>query len=48
MIGGDGVGYFIQAETGVNLYVEDINPQSGKAIVFLHGWPLSYLQFEYQ
>ncbi len=48
MIGGDGMGYFIQAESGVNLYVEDINPQSRKTIVFLHGWPLSHLQFEYQ
>lgn len=48
MIGGDGMGYFIEAEPSVNLYVEDINPQSGKAIVFLHGWPLSHLQFEYQ
>ncbi|TWM92455.1 hypothetical protein CHCC14600_4631 [Bacillus licheniformis] len=34
MIGGDGMGYFIEAEPSVNLYVEDINPQSGKAIVF--------------
>ncbi|MEY8451736.1 alpha/beta hydrolase [Bacillus licheniformis] len=42
------MGYFIEAEPSVNLYVEDINPQSGKAIVFLHGWPLSHLQFEYQ
>lgn len=48
MIGGDGMGYFVQAESGVNLYVEDINPQSRKTIVFLHGWPLSHLQFEYQ
>ena len=42
------MGYFVQAESGVNLYVEDINPQSRKTIVFLHGWPLSHLQFEYQ
>ncbi|SOC42631.1 non-heme chloroperoxidase [Ureibacillus acetophenoni] len=30
------------------LYVEDINPSGKKTIVFLHGWPLSHEQFEYQ
>ncbi|WP_307891733.1 alpha/beta fold hydrolase [Bacillus swezeyi] len=42
------MGYFVHVETGVKLYVEDINPESSKAIVFLHGWPLSHKQFEYQ
>ncbi|MCY8271822.1 alpha/beta fold hydrolase [Bacillus sonorensis] len=42
------MGYFIYVEPGVKLYVEDINPESSKTIVFLHGWPLSHKQFEYQ
>ncbi|MBO1580449.1 alpha/beta fold hydrolase [Bacillus sp. XF8] len=42
------MGYFVTIEPGVNLYVEDINPGGNKTIVFLHGWPLSHKQFEYQ
>lgn len=42
------MGYFVSVEPGVNLYVEDINPKGNKTIVFLHGWPLSHKQFEYQ
>jgi len=47
-LGGIGVGYFVTVESGVKLYVEDINPSGSKTIVFLHGWPLSHKQFEYQ
>lgn len=32
----------------MNLYVEDLNPEGSKTIVFIHGWPLSHKQFEYQ
>ncbi len=42
------MGYFVTVEPGVNLYVEDLNPGGNKTIVFLHGWPLSHKQFEYQ
>lgn len=42
------MGYFVHVEPGVNLYVEDINPSGHKTIVFIHGWPLSHKQFEYQ
>ena len=42
------MGYFITVEPGVNLFVEDINPQGSKTIVFIHGWPLNHKQFEYQ
>ncbi|MGG1678282.1 alpha/beta fold hydrolase [Neobacillus sp. NRS-1170] len=42
------MGYFVTVEPGVNLYVEDINPSGSKTIVFIHGWPLSHKQFEYQ
>lgn len=38
----------MNVESGVNLYVEDINPKGSKTIVFIHGWPLSHKQFEYQ
>ncbi|WP_391557509.1 alpha/beta fold hydrolase [Robertmurraya sp.] len=42
------MGYFICVEPGVSIYVEDINPGGSKTIVFIHGWPLSHKQFEYQ
>ncbi|MES9684721.1 alpha/beta hydrolase [Bacillus sp. AFS001701] len=42
------MGYFVTVEAGVNLYIEDINPGGNKTIVFIHGWPLSHEQFEYQ
>jgi non-heme chloroperoxidase len=42
------MGYFITVEPGVKLYIEDINPGGSKTIVFIHGWPLSHKQFEYQ
>lgn len=38
----------VTVESGVNLYVEDLNPKGRKTIVFIHGWPLSHKQFEYQ
>jgi len=42
------VGYYVTVESRVKLYVEDINPEGRKTIVFLHGWPLNHKQFEYQ
>lgn len=42
------MGYFVTVEPGVKLFVEDVNPAGNKTIVFLHGWPLSHEQFEYQ
>ncbi len=42
------LGYFVTVETDIKLYIEDINPTGDKTIVFLHGWPLNYKQFEYQ
>lgn len=42
------MGYLVNVEQNVNLYVEDLNPGGEKALVFLHGWPLSHKQFEYQ
>ncbi len=42
------MGYYVTVEPNVNVYVEDLNPESNKVIVFLHGWPGSHELFEYQ
>lgn len=42
------MGYYISVESEVNLFVEDLNPEGCKTIVFLHGWPGSHELFEYQ
>lgn len=42
------MGYYIEVERGVNIYVEDLNPIGDKTIVFLHGWPGDHNLFEYQ
>lgn len=42
------MGFFVEVESGVKLYVQDVNPAGKQSIVFLHGWPLSHKQFEYQ
>ncbi len=42
------MGYYINVEANVNLYIEDLNPEGNKTIVFLHGWPGSHELFEYQ
>lgn len=42
------MGYYISVEPAVNLYVEDLNPEGKRTIVFLHGWPGSHELFEYQ
>lgn len=42
------MGYYINVEPTVNIYVEDLNPEGDKTILFLHGWPGSHELFEYQ
>lgn len=42
------MGYYVKVEKGVNIYVEDINPNSNKTILFIHGWPANHKMFEYQ
>lgn len=44
----DFMGYYIEVEQGINIYVNDLNPNGNKTIVFLHGWPGSHELFEYQ
>lgn len=41
------MGYYVNVNN-VNIFVEDLNPQGKKTIVFLHGWPGSHNLFEYQ
>lgn len=42
------MGYYIAVESNVKIYVEDINPEGSRTILFLHGWPGSHKLFEYQ
>lgn len=42
------MGYFVRVEPNVKVYVEDLNPEGKKVILFLHGWPGSTKLFEYQ
>lgn len=42
------MGYYVRVEPDVKVYVEDLNPESKKVILFLHGWPGSHELFEYQ
>lgn len=42
------MGYYINVEPEVNLYVEDLNLEEKNVILFLHGWPGSHELFEYQ
>lgn len=40
------MGHFIEVESGVNVYAEDIG--IGQPVVFIHGWPLNHKAFESQ
>ncbi len=42
------MGYYVNVEAGVKIFIEDVNPEGNKTILFIHGWPLSHKQFEYQ
>lgn len=42
------MGYYVNVESNVKIFVEDLNPGGNKTIVFLHGWPGSHELFEYQ
>mgnify|MGYP000382995110 CR=1 FL=1 len=41
------MGYYVNVNN-INIYIEDLNPDSKKAILFLHGWPGNHNLFEYQ
>ncbi|WP_226000339.1 alpha/beta fold hydrolase [Paenibacillus sp. BJ-4] len=40
------MGYYIEVERGVKLYVEDIG--EGVPVLMVHGWPLDHRMYEYQ
>lgn len=42
------MGYYVRVEKNVKIYVEDLNPEGKRTILFLHGWPGSTKLFEYQ
>lgn len=42
------VEYYVTVEPDVKIYVEDINPEGEKTILFIHGWPANHKLFEYQ
>lgn len=42
------MGYYVRVEPNVKIYVEDLNPEYDKAILFVHGWPADHNLFEYQ
>jgi len=41
------MGFYVKAKN-VNIYVEDLNPECKKTILFLHSWPANLNLFEYQ
>ncbi len=42
------MGYYVKVESNVKIYIEDLNPEGNKTILFLHGWPGNHKLFEYQ
>ncbi|MBW7476064.1 alpha/beta hydrolase [Paenibacillus oenotherae] len=40
------MGYYIQVERGVKLYVEDVG--AGMPVLLVHGWPINHKMYEYQ
>ncbi len=42
------MGYYIGVEKDVSIYVEDLNPEGGRVVLFVHGWPGNHNLFEYQ
>ncbi len=38
--------YYIQIDNNVNIFVEDIG--NGKPVLFIHGWPVNHIMYEYQ
>ncbi len=42
------MGYYINTASNVKIFVEDLNPDGTKTILFIHGWPGDHNLFEYQ
>lgn len=39
---------YVEVEKDIRVFVEDVNPNAGQPVLFLHGWPVSHNMFEYQ
>lgn len=39
---------YIEVEKDINIFVQDLNPNAQKTILFIHGWPSNHNMFEYQ
>jgi non-heme chloroperoxidase len=39
---------YVEVETGVKIFVEDLNPSGEHTVLFIHGWPANHKMFEYQ
>ncbi|ABX42031.1 alpha/beta fold hydrolase [Lachnoclostridium phytofermentans] len=42
------MGYYVNTGANVKIYVEDLNQEGEKTILFIHGWPGDHNLFEYQ
>lgn len=42
------MGYYVIVEPNIKIYIEDLNPEGKKTILFIHGWPANHKLFEYQ
>jgi non-heme chloroperoxidase len=40
--------YYIEVERGIRVFVEDVNPNGSRTVLFIHGWPVNHQMFEYQ
>ena len=40
--------FFIPSNDNASIAVYELNPNSSKTIILIHGWPLSHKMFEYQ
>jgi non-heme chloroperoxidase len=40
--------HYIEVERGIRVFVEDINPNGSRTVLFIHGWPVNHQMFEYQ
>lgn len=40
--------YYVKVEPNVNIFINDVNENGYKTILFIHGWPVNQNMFEYQ
>lgn len=37
---------YIEVEDGVKIFVEDVDPGHGQAVLFIHGWPVNHKMYK--